>query len=289
MLSIIILILLILSSAILSSSETAFFSLSTFTLRTYKFDVDTRKRLIARLLSRPRDLLVTIMMMNILSNILIQNTVSNIFGDYTGFFLKVGVPLFLTLFLGEIIPKSVAISNNKSISYRLSPFISFVARVLGPVRKIITNITGYISRFMFFFLKKEKPLSADELHHIIEGSKEKGVLNIDETELAAGYLDLQESIVKEHMRPKDEIIYFNIKEPLSKLLHIFIDMKCSRLPVCEGGLDKILGIITVRNFFFNQEYMKTSEDLKKILTKPFFIPETTKGWDLLKLLRDIVI
>lgn len=278
--------LLLFFSAFLSFSETALFSLPSFTLRSYKYDPDLRKRLIAHLLESPRELLVTIMMLNILANILVQNTVSSIFGEFSSWLLKVGVPLLLTLFIGEIIPKSIAIGNNKAIAYRVAPIIAFVARITSPIRKVFTHITEYISRLLFFFLKKEKPISTDELQHIIASSKETGVLNFDETELISGYLDLEDAYVKEKMRPKDEILFYNINDPLPEMIHLFVDLKCSRLPVCDGGLEKILGVLSVKSFFFNQEKIKASKDLIAILEKPFYVPETIKGTDLLQKLRE---
>ena len=286
MISIFLLILLLIFSAVLSSSETAFFSLSTFTISSYKIDPDNRKKLVGRLLDKPRELLVTILILNTLSNVLVQNTVSDIFGNYPSWLLKVGLPLVLTLFIGEVIPKSIAIMNNKTISYKVAPFISWISRILGPVRKSLTLITGYISRFMFFFLKKENPLSTDELYYIIDNSKMAGVLNVDESELASGYLDLQESTVREIMRPKDEIVFYNVNEPLSKLIGFFADQEYSRVPVCEGGLEKILGVISITQFFLRQEEISSSYDLMKVLRKPFYIPESTNGWDLLIKLRE---
>src|SRR3990167_11236003 len=90
-------------SAIFSASETSLFSLSSFTIKTYKESNIARKKKIAKLLSKPRDLLVTILILNITANILIQNTVSSIFGNISSWVLKVGVPLILTLLFGAVI------------------------------------------------------------------------------------------------------------------------------------------------------------------------------------------
>ena len=157
MLSIIVLVILIFFTAMLSGAETALFSLSKFTLKSYKYSKDKRKKTVHKLLSKPRDLLVTILMLNILSNVLVQNTFSNIFGNFQSFVLKVGVPLLLILLFGEIIPKSLAITNNKKISAAVSPIIFFIYKILGPIRVFFTFITSYISRFLFFFFKKGTP------------------------------------------------------------------------------------------------------------------------------------
>lgn len=272
-------------SAFMSGSETAFFSLPSYTVKSYKYDVDTRKRLIYHLLQNPRELLVTIMMLNMLVNILVQNTVSSIFGDLSGWALKVGLPLVLTLFLGEIIPKSLALPNNAAIAYKVVRPVAFIAKVLGPIRTCLTKATSYISRFMFFFLKKEKELSADELEHALKASRAKGVMNPDEAEIVSGYLDLQDETVKEIMRPREEILFYDIQDPLDKLVHLFTYEECSRVPVCNGDLDNIIGMISTRRYFFYLDRIHTPRDLEKLLKKPFFIPESTKAISLLKQLR----
>lgn len=226
------------------------------------------------------------MMLNVFANILVQNTVSSLFEDFTSWGLKVGLPLGLTLVFGEIIPKSVALPNNEAISHRVSPFISLVARVLGPIRIVLTKITGYVSRVMFFFLRKEKDISHHELEHVLKTSQGRGILDIDESELMGGYLDLQDSAVKERMRPRDEILFYDINDPLDTLMDLFVKKECSRIPVCDEDLDQIIGMISVRRFFFHREHIQKPEDLRSYLIKPFFVPETMNAWALLHDLRE---
>ena len=145
-----------LCSAYLSASETALFSLSGMKVRSFRQSPQPRNRLIADLLSRPRDLIVTILMLNILVNILIQNLASTIFGEMATWALKVGVPLAITLFFGEVIPKSVAILNNDRIAPKVAPIIARIEKILGPAIRIVIAVAGTISRTLFFFLKKEK-------------------------------------------------------------------------------------------------------------------------------------
>lgn len=282
---VLILLFLISLSAILSASETSLFSLSTFTLNTYKNDEDKRKKLIAKLLYHPRDLLVTIIMLNVFANILIQNTVSSIFGTFPSWLLKVGIPLVLTLFFGEIIPKSVALPNNKIVAYHLAPFIYYIGLIIKPIRIVLTKITGFISRFMFFFLKKENPLSIEELQHVIEKSEEENILTNDETDLITGYLNLHDSNIKEHMRPRDEVLFYDINSPIDELISLFVDKQCARVPVCESDIDNIIGIISLKGFFIHKQEIINPHTLREYLKKPFFVVETMKSWTLLMELR----
>ncbi len=270
---------------IMSASETAFFSLSSFTIKSYKNAKDKKKKLISKVLTNPRELLVTILMLNIFCNILVQNTVSNIFGSFSSWLIKVGVPLALTLFVGEVIPKSLALPNNTTISKLFVRFIYFMEIILSPLRKPLTKLTSYISRFIFFFLKKERPLSTDELEHIVNTSKEKGILTSDEAELVSGYLDLKEAVVKERMRPRDEILFYDIEDNIETLIDLFVEKECSRVPVCNRDLDKLLGIISSQKFFLHQDKIVDSSSLEKYVKKPYFVFESTKAWNLLCQLR----
>lgn len=280
------LVVLVMISGVFSASETALFSLSSLKVKTYKNDKDKKRRLIAALLAHPGDLLVTILMINISVNILVQNVSSSIFSDFSGWTLNVGFPLGLTLIFGEVIPKSIGLAKNEAIAHNMASFLHFFQMVLLPIRKTVVTVTNIVSRFLFFFLRREKEISMDELRHTLKASRQIGVLTEEEAELVRGFLSLQESTVKERMRPREEVLFFNLEEPLSKLIHLFVDQEVSRIPVCEKGLDQPIGIMTSRLFFLHRPLLKTTDDLKAILEKPFFIPESVSARALLRQFYD---
>jgi CBS domain containing-hemolysin-like protein len=242
-------------------------------VKAFKDNPDPRKALVAKLLSSPRDLLVTIIMLNIVTNIMIQNLTSGIFGEFSGWALNVGVPLALTLIFGEVVPKSIGMANNAELSYRAAPFLHSAQRFFLPVSKVLISVTSVVSRFFFFFLKSEEDISFDELQHALKTSRHYGILNEDEAELVRGYLLLQDSQVKELMRPREEVLFYDVEEPLSKLIHLFADRQCSRIPICRESLDKVLGMLSSRMYFLNREKVQKTSDLNAFLKKPLFVPE----------------
>ncbi len=139
---------------------------------------------------------------------------------------------------------------------------------------------------MFFYLKKEPSISKDELEHVLKKSEEHGVLQPDDAELVWGYLNLQDTTVKEVMRPREEILFYSLQEPLSKLTHLFVDLQCSRVPVCKDTIENMLGIITAKNFFLNSTNIKTSSDLNNYLLKLYFVPENSLARTLLRRLDE---
>lgn len=270
-----------------SAAETAMFSLSSMQVKTFRKDTDPRKRLVAFLLSNPKDLLVTLIILIVIISLVIQNIVSTMFQENASWFLNVGIPLCLNLILGEMIPKSLALPNNVWISCKTAHMLSRLRKLLLPVRIVLITVTNWVVNFLFFFLQKEREISTDELQHALKTSKEMGVLNPDEAELIRGYLYLQDSTVKEWMRPREEVIYLDLDEPISKLLHLLVDQECTRIPLCDGSLDKMLGIVSSRLFFLHRPQIAETKDLLTILKKPFFVPETMQADLLLRQLYEM--
>ena len=268
--------------SLFSGAETALFSLSSMQVKTFKRSTDPKKRLIAVLLASPRELLVTLIILIIVMSLAIQSGVSTLFHEKASWLLNIGVPLAINLILGEMIPKSLALPNNVAVSYRLAPLLFWVQKILFPIRKMLSIITSWVVPILFFFLRKEKEISIDELQHALRASKAQGILHPEEAELIRGYLHLQESTVKELMRPREEVILFELSEPLSRIIHLFVDQECSRIPLCDGGLDKVVGIISSRLFFLHKNGIHETKDLVSIAKKPYFVPETMKADVLLK-------
>ena len=185
------------------------------------------------------------------------------------------------LVFGEILPKSIALQKNTYFARKVAPLVYRFTTILKPIRDPLTRLTNWISRFFFVFLKKEDPISFDELRHVLHTSEKSGVLLPQECDLIEGALDLQESTVRERMRPRSEMLYYDIQDPLSHLIHLFVDMETTRVPICDGNLETVLGVLSVRQFFLHAK-----EDLLSLVKKPYFVPETMKAWALLKNLRE---
>lgn len=280
------LIICIFISGYISAAEISLFSLSKMKVRSFLYSSHPRQKRIAELLQRPRDLLVTILMINTATNILTQNLASGAVGDSSGWLLKVGLPLMLSLIFGEIIPKVAGIEHNTKLALITAPSVSFLNHLVSPLRRLITSTTSVLSRLLFFFLKKNEDISIDELHHALETSAQDGVLDNEEADLIRGYLELQELIVKELMRPREEMITFDVNEPIEELISCFVEKQCTRIPVYEGTIDNILGVISARMFLAHRHQIGSSSDVRNFLRKPFYVPETTTARVLLRQFED---
>lgn len=264
---------LIFVSGLLSASETALFSLSSMRVKACEVGKDVRGHHVARLLKEPRKLLVTILMLNVLMNILVQNVVATLFGEQSSWLINVGVPLILTLILGEMIPKALAFTHNMWIALHTASFFVWIERILGPVRNVITKVTVWVSRTIFFFLRTQKEIEIEELKVALVRVEEQEIMGAEEAKLVRGYLNLAEDRVKEVMRPRSEMMVYDKSEPLEKLVSLFVDEEISRIPVTEGSSENIVGIVHAAQYF---------ADGKIELRAPFFVPESTSGKMLLQ-------
>ena len=128
-----ILLFLVFCSAYFSSSEAALFSLSETKVISYKHSKDGKKRDIAQLLSRPQELLVTIFVLNTVVNILIQNSVSGLFGEGGSWVGKILLPFVILLFFGEIFPKQIGLEKNVALSRLVIVPLKYLHKLFLPL------------------------------------------------------------------------------------------------------------------------------------------------------------
>lgn len=271
---IITLVIAIFLVGLVASCETSLFSLSSLQVKAFKESDDKRKKVVGQLLSKPRDLLVTILMVNIAMSILVQNIVASIFGNYEAWWLNVLVPLVLTLFFGEVVPKSIALSNNVKIATKLAPFIVAVQWLIGPIRTVLTTIIQPISRFFFFFLRKEPEISIEELKHALKASEQYEILSPGESRLIYGYLELEEYLVKEVMTPRTSMHTYCICDSIDVLKNLILNEKLARIPVYAKNRDHIIGILKSELLFSCKEKIIEGKQILPFLKKPFFVPES---------------
>jgi putative hemolysin len=283
-LAFVILVLLLGASATTSGAETALFSLSAPQIQAFTQDPNPRKRLVATLLSRPRDLLVTILMLNIAINICVQDVIAIVAAGETSWWITVGLPLVLTVIFGELMPKSLALANNQRIALALAPFISRVANFVRPIRVPVVKLATKISQILFPFLKPSPPLTSDEIRHALEAGSKTGALSAEEVELCQGALELNETPVRALMTPGPDIQFYDLHEPLNRLYGLMEREGRSRVPLTDGTIDQVVGILEAPTLFVHRPAIRVPKDLVPLADKPLFIPEAMVASDALALL-----
>lgn len=279
----ILLICLLFLSGFFSSAETALFSISkTKTLHIAKKGGQSL-RLIKKMKDDPHKLLSTILIGNNIVNVgaaaLATSLSLGIFPNHAVGFAT-GVMTFLILVFGEVLPKSIATRNNIFIAkivifpiYWLSilffPFLAFL--------NFIPKLTGRI--------KKPPGVTEEELMTFVEVVEEEGEIKEEEKELIYNIFELDDTNVSEIMTPRTDMFVVEAEEKLR--LDKIIQSGFSRIPVIEENIDHVIGILNIKDIFMHQVSSSKEIDVRKIMTKPYFVPENKKLDNLLHQFKKI--
>lgn len=292
-----VLIGLLVCSAMISGAEVAYFSLS-------KADVDAmeesplriRKQAV-EMLKKPKKLLATILVANnfvnvgivILSTYLIAKNISPELLDYmlggvlpVGRVIEVfGITLVVLLF-GEILPKvyanqyAVGFSSVMSFPlYYLSIIFSFLSVPLIKLTSIVDKLAD----------GKNEQLSVDELGHALELTQADTIKEKEDRKILEGIVKFGNTDVKQIMKPRTDMEAVELSSGYQSLLSCILDSGYSRVPIYEESLDKIVGVVHVKDLL---THMEEPEDFnwQALMRNPFFVPESKMIDDLLQEFRE---
>ncbi len=280
----ILILILLIFSALISGSEVAFFSLSNSDLNDNLKSDDKDIKTIKLLLKKPKRLLATILITNNFINIalvLIFANLSNIFfeGYISPIFkliFEIGSITTIILLFGEIFPKVYANRNP----------IGFAKKLSRPIKLLDSYILFFMtlpmSRMTRFLEKKlvnsENDFSVDQLSQALELTSDKETTK-EEQKLLQGIVNFGNIDTKEIMCPRVDVFALSKKENLNEIIPKIIKNGFSRIPVFSEHLDKIEGILYVKDLLphFNEHDF----EWKKLLKEPIYVPENKKLDDLL--------
>lgn len=291
-LSLIIIFILIACSALISASEVAFFSLGPTEKKNLEDEQSRSSKAILKLLSKPKDLLATILITNNFINVCIIILATEVIDQFfpqsdkpntIRFLIEVvGITTFLLL-LGEVAPKLYASRNTLSTARFMSNPIIFI-NILPPfswLRWLLVNGTSMINKRA---KKRGINLSTDDLEHALALTKED-TDNEDEHRILEGIIKFGNTEVKQIMKSRLDIVTISNEVSFQEVLKVVLDAGYSRIPIHETTLDNVTGILYIKDLlpFINNE----SFEWKTLLRKPYFIPENKKIDDLLKEFQDM--
>ncbi|MFM8951652.1 MAG: hemolysin family protein [Planctomycetaceae bacterium] len=180
---------------------------------------------------------------------------------------------FVTLLLGELVPKRLALRRAESFARFAAPVMQLFALVARPLVWGMSTATSAVL-FLLGAHKQEGPtVSVDDIEHLLEAGRAEGVLEAVETAVAAEALRLGERTVRDIMRPRIDLDALDIDTPSSEILGAIAMAGYSRLPVYEGSLDHILGYVSLKDVL-RHNWMGWPLELRKMMHRALFVPET---------------
>jgi CBS domain containing-hemolysin-like protein len=268
---------LLLFSAFFSGSETAFFSLSRFSVAELEKG-GSRRRAIAGLLRSPRMLLVTILFGNLLVNIASTSVVTalaiKLFGT-KGVGYAMLVMTFLILVFGEITPKSLAMKRAVTFAVAAAPLVRFLMFVFTPVRLLLGGIAEFaVERSRRIFGDTSDAYGARELATAVEFGHHEGLFDRFEKELLTNLFLFVETTVREIMTPRVEVFSLDVNTSLNESVIPVRDRGFSRVPLYDGQSDNIVGVLFAKDLLRYSREERIS--LREIMRPARFVPDSKK-------------
>ena len=286
----IILILLLISSALISGSEIAFFSLNQTDINELSNN-GKEKNVVVTLLERPRKLLATILITNNFINILIvllfASLAETLFGDFNisldlyffavpiRFLLEVLLVTFLILLFGEVLPKVYASRNALLFAKKIAKFIHTVNILLTPFSTPLIAITKWVEQK---FGSKASKFSVETLSQALELTSQDAT-STDEQKILNGIVNFGNTETVQIMKPRIDVFALSDTETYEEVLSKILMNGYSRNPVYSENIDNIIGVLYAKDLLAHLN--KKTFDWQTLLREPFFVPENKKLDDLL--------
>jgi len=271
--------LLLGASAFFSGAETALFAL------THEQRERAGER-VRRLLRDPPALLVTLLLLNLVVNILFFAAVSGLVpegGAYTKL-VWAALALFAVVFLGEILPKALALHLAQPIATSSALAVELLVFVCTPLRRVVQFVLQLALRALGDVAREEPPITPDSLAEVLEQSAGHGLIGVGEADLLAEVVELEGLRVGEIMTPRVDMLALDLDAAEDDNLQIVARALAKRqtwLAAIRGQADDLAGIVRMRDLLREDE-----TPLAELVRPALFVPEVASVLDLLKQLRE---
>lgn len=249
------LVILVFLSAFFSASETAHIALSKIKLKHMLTKGVKNANIVHRMLLNLDTLIATILVGNNLVNTAISAIITVIFvykfGPNWGVVISTFVTTFFLLILCEITPKILASRYSARVALLTAPLMEKIISLFRPLAFFFSGLSRILIKAFGGNLPGHAPLiTEEELRLMIEAGKEEGVVTDEERKMLHRILEFGDTEVRDVMVTKENITGINVKASPDDLLNTFTEEGHARIPVYEGSIDKIIGIIYARDLLY---------------------------------------
>jgi putative hemolysin len=280
------LVVLIGAAAFFAASEAAVVAINRITARTI---ADKGVRGGARLLRLVENRNRT------LTSVLIGNTVVLLAADSlaTYLFIAIGVPhaaiwstvtmTIVFLLFGEILPKTVAVSNGERTALGLAPFLDLVTRILTPITSLFLSITDGLIRIFGGHPNAGPYVTEDDIRTLVNVGVEQNVLEEEERELIHSIIEFGDTIAREVMTPRTEMVALPVTASPRRALDLVIAEGYSKLPVFEDSVDNVIGVVHDRELLISLSGGTLATTTLRMTMRPVtHVPENKRVSELLR-------
>ena len=191
---------------------------------------------------------------------------------------------FLSMLIGELVPKRLALHDTERVASRIAGFMSFVSKLFSPVVWLLEKCSDLVLRMLGVKPSEEPPVTEEELLVQLDEGTQAGVFKEAEQDMVEGVFSLSDQRVNALMTPRNEIIWLDVNDSLAEIRRKVQESPFSRFPVAVDGLDDVLGVVKAKDLLLAD--LKSGSDLRQVARPPIHIPETAFGSRALEMFRE---
>lgn len=188
---------------------------------------------------------------------------------------------YLSLILGELVPKNLALGNAEGIAAALAPPMRFLSKLGSPAVRFLTFSTKLVMKLLPVRPSTEAPVTEEEIKVLLAQGTEHGTFEEAEQEMVEGVFRLGDRQVVELMQPRGKVAYLDVNEPWDSNRRVLRNTAYSRFPVVDGDLDRVIGIAHIKDLFLAADGGRAL-DLRSLARKALIVPETSPALDVLE-------
>lgn len=301
----IILLILILIKAVFSASDEAFIYLNRSKIAQLAKKGNKKARLLKELLNKQNKFFATIKISITLLEFASSGFAAETFLkllienlkilplDYTAIYIISMIIItvilsYVSLILGDLLPKKIAKNYPEKASMSLVYIVYFVSKLIYPFEVILNSSLKVICKILHIKDEKQEKLTERELKLIIAEGKDIGIFDADEKRLLLNALKFDDLCIKDILVPRDKVEFIDINTSYKTLMELIGKRGFTRIPVYDGNIDNIIGILNVKDIIY--EYAKIKDkskeiDIKKLIRPALFIDKNDKVDDTFKIMR----
>lgn len=201
-----------------------------------------------------------------------------------GFTVVIIVITYVSLIVGELVPKQFALRNPEPVAALAAVPMDWFARATQPIVWLLDKSSALIFRLLRMQRETEKHVTAEELHLIVAEASRSGVIEESERAIISGVVRLADRPVREVMTPRTDIDWIDVDADPDTIRHRFIDTPHTRVPVAEGSVDRIVGVVQSRDMVAALLEGR-SIDLRDLMRPLLIVPDQVDAMDALDTLR----
>jgi putative hemolysin len=293
LLNLLIVLALILANGIFAMSELSIVSARKVRLEQLARKGDRKAQAALNLANRPNDFFSTVQvgitLITLLSGVFGEKAISepikpllaNIpaiapYADTLAFLIAISTLTYVSLILGELVPKQLALTMPESIAKVVAGPMRRLSRLTAPMVALLSFSTKTVITLLGIRPSTEPSVTQDELRAFIQQGTQEGTLEEAEQEMLERVLKLGDRRVNEIMTPRPEIIWLDLEDSVEENQEKIATANYRRLPVCQRDLDKVLGLVNVNNLL-TRSLQQEPLDLTVDLEQPLVVPERMRS------------